>query len=730
MLKIKTYNLFLITFLLTILSNSAFSQYIQSQQTAEYLINNVLAGGEVQISNITISGDSAQIGEFGLGDSVGLSINRGIVMTTGNIPAQLVDNGFTGSINSPAAQGTLSTSFSNAVDGGDDIDLNTIIGSFGVEPPETFNKAVIEFDFIPNGNSLKFNYVFGSEEYENFVCSEYFDCFGFFISGPGINGPYTDNAQNIAIVPGTNLPVSMNTINNGFSSDPFFTSCPPGGLDNQAFFVDSSGSQNFGVYSFTTILTAEASVTCGETYHIKLVIANGSDTSLDSWVWLEAESFNSSIIPDFNTGNLLVDSSAVEGCTEGTLIFENNICGIAYAVPVTYSGTATPGVDYIALPDTIFFAAGQPEISVPFVPVLDNLTEPVETVIITFTYISESNDTFIIERTIKIRDQYELTIVTPDLTFSCPQNNLTIQAQVSGGYPPYSYLWEDDNQITPTINVPVGQTTTFVLQISDVLDCTFAQYTDSVVVTINYDSLTTARIDTLVCPETTLKLVPNASSGALPYTYEWPDQGIVNDTLEVTPTDTTIYVYSITDACNVTLEDTIEVFVPETDILSINVNDTTICKNGVATLYGIASGGTAPYTYVWTGPPVLTVVNDSVSTVNPPTSSKYLINLKDNCNNNVSDTLRVTVQNCELNPGNAFSPNGDGLNDFFKVEFIEFYPNNTLFIFNRWGNKVYEKAPYNNEWNGDDLPSGTYFYAIDPGDGSEVLKGFLTIFQK
>jgi gliding motility-associated-like protein len=83
-----------------------------------------------------------------------------------------------------------------------------------------------------------------------------------------------------------------------------------------------------------------------------------------------------------------------------------------------------------------------------------------------------------------------------------------------------------------------------------------------------------------------------------------------------------------------------------------------------------------------------------------------------------------------LNPGNAFSPNGDGLNDFFEVDFIEFYPNNVVFIFNRWGKKVYEKSAYNNEWDGGGLPSGTYFYTIDPGDGTEMLKGFLTLFQK
>ena len=716
-----------LTFLLLSFSQYSFSQYVQTQQTAQDLINNVLAGGGVQISNITIDGDPAQIGEFNFGTSVNLSINRGVVMTTGSLPTQLIDDGFSGTINSPAAQGTLTTSFGNNVDAGDDVDLNTIIGSFGTAAPNTNNKSVIEFDFIPSGDSLRFNYIFGSEEYDGFVCSQFFDCFGFFISGPGITGPYTGNAKNIAIVPGTNLPVSMNTINNGVSDGG--TLCPPGGLNNQTFFVDNSMSANFGVYGFTTMLTAETSVQCGETYHIKLVIANGVDNGYDSWVWLEAESFNSSI-PNFTTGNLLPDSSAVEGCTQGTLTFFRSISDQALAVPVVYQGTATSGVDYIELPDTIFFDAGQESVDIPFTPLQDNIAEPIETVVIIFTFFNECGDTIVIDQTIKIRDEYQLDIVTPDLVFTCPQNNLTIQAEVTGGFPPYTYLWENNNQITPTINVPVAQTTTFVVQISDVLDCSFAQYTDSVVVTILYDSLTTTTKDTLICPETTIELIATAENGALPYTYNWPSQGIANDTLIVTPADSSTYIFTITDACNNTIEDSIIVFVPETDSLIISVNDTTICKNGEATLNGLASGGTAPYTYVWTGPTLLTIVNDSTSSAKPLSTTTYFVNLKDKCNNIVTDSLIVTVQNCELNPGNAFSPNGDGLNDFFKVDFIEFYPNNVVFIFNRWGKKVYEKSAYNNEWNGDGLPSGTYFYVIDPGDGSKTLKGFLTLFQQ
>ncbi|MBN2890538.1 MAG: tandem-95 repeat protein, partial [Bacteroidales bacterium] len=83
----------------------------------------------------------------------------------------------------------------------------------------------------------------------------------------------------------------------------------------------------------------------------------------------------------------------------------------------------------------------------------------------------------------------------------------------------------------------------------------------------------------------------------------------------------------------------------------------------------------------------------------------------------------------------GFSPNGDGINEFFEIEGLENYPNNTIVIINRWGNKLYEAAPYNNDWDGtnlfgvsvgdNNLPEATYFYILDLGDGSAPIKGYI-----
>uniref|UniRef100_UPI0026140F20 T9SS type B sorting domain-containing protein n=3 Tax=uncultured Psychroserpens sp. TaxID=255436 RepID=UPI0026140F20 len=104
--------------------------------------------------------------------------------------------------------------------------------------------------------------------------------------------------------------------------------------------------------------------------------------------------------------------------------------------------------------------------------------------------------------------------------------------------------------------------------------------------------------------------------------------------------------------------------------------------------------------------------------------------------NNNSDS--VGVEPICLTIYNEFSPNGDGVNEFFVIDCIETFPNNTLEIYNRWGNIVYETKGYRNDWNGtsngravlsqgDQLPVGTYYYVIDLGNGSEPRVGWLYI---
>ena len=106
---------------------------------------------------------------------------------------------------------------------------------------------------------------------------------------------------------------------------------------------------------------------------------------------------------------------------------------------------------------------------------------------------------------------------------------------------------------------------------------------------------------------------------------------------------------------------------------------------------------------------------------------------------NGSDPLNVCSPNpCEINVPQAFTPDGDGINDFFVIAGIESIPDNVITIFNRWGNIVFTTEKYDNNWagttnvdlkiGGEDLPTGTYFYILETGtEEYGVIKGYVYI---
>jgi len=113
----------------------------------------------------------------------------------------------------------------------------------------------------------------------------------------------------------------------------------------------------------------------------------------------------------------------------------------------------------------------------------------------------------------------------------------------------------------------------------------------------------------------------------------------------------------------------------------------------------------------------------------------YSLIVSNNGCTSATSTIIVTVTNCvivDFFVPEGFSPNGDGINDVFFIRGIDAYPANNFTIFNRWGDKVFEASPYQNTWSGkaqkgitvggDELPVGIYFYVLDLGDNSKILK--------
>ena len=143
-----------------------------------------------------------------------------------------------------------------------------------------YDGCVLEFDFVAVGDSISFNYVFGSDEYLTYVNTQYNDIFAFFLSGPGIAGPYAspasfpDGAINIAQVPGSTHPCPSHELVNN--------------VTNTEYYIDNPLQEVICINGYTTRFKAEAAVQCGETQYIKLAIADESDDYLESIVVLEA----------------------------------------------------------------------------------------------------------------------------------------------------------------------------------------------------------------------------------------------------------------------------------------------------------------------------------------------------------------------------------------------------------------------------------------------------------
>ena len=278
-----------------------------------FLIDNLLLGGGVTAANHSFQGASSQIGFFNA-INTSLGIDSGIVMSTGDIYSldPFFIPPFPGPIFPPVTDPDL-LNVAQSVPG--------LIGqTFTVSSVNDI--AILEFDFIPTSDTLQFRYAFGSEEYFAFENSAYNDVFGFFLSGPGITGAFASPAAfpngsvNLAVVPNTAppLPITISSICN----DPFAFPFPA--VMNPQYFVDNQlGLDTIATADgYTTVLTAFSPVQCGETYHIRLAIADGSDGSLDSYVWLEAGSFFSptlSVVDDLGIDSVIMLIECIEEIT-------------------------------------------------------------------------------------------------------------------------------------------------------------------------------------------------------------------------------------------------------------------------------------------------------------------------------------------------------------------------------------------------------------------------------
>lgn len=233
--------------------------------SADSLVRNVLLSGGVSVSHVMFNGysDDLQcdnIGTFRTGSTpTNIGIERGLIIGTGNVSVAVGPN--------DDDMAHIETNCS----GNSDASLN------GLATNVTYDAAVLEFDFVPWDSVVSFNYVFGSEEYPEFVFMDYNDVFGFFVTGANpMGGNY--NNTNMALIPSTLEVVSIDNVND---------------QHNAEYYISNSGGTTIQYDGFTTIMNVNFRVVPMTQYHIKMAICNVGDDLVDSGVFLQANSFES-----------------------------------------------------------------------------------------------------------------------------------------------------------------------------------------------------------------------------------------------------------------------------------------------------------------------------------------------------------------------------------------------------------------------------------------------------
>lgn len=598
--------------LLLISSTISFAQLTTNTGiNPQALVQNTLIGPGVTVSNITYNGSPSSIGSFS-GTGTNLGIANGIIITTGTV----IDNG-----NGP--HGPNNQAGAGQTNGGAGSTLlSGIIGG-----GQTYDAAILEFDFIPYSDTVRFKYVFGSDEYPEFAPpnnSGYNDVFGFFIAGPGITG-----LQNIARLPNNGSIVSINNVN-AITNPTFFnfngdgTTSP---YNSSPFYIQYDG--------FTDVLEAVSSVQCGETYHLILALADVGDGQWDSGIFLEANSLTSKtpVDLDYTISQSLFSNPdwIAEGCVNATVTLSRQTnLSTPLTIPIQITGTATNGLDFSGVPASILFAPGQSSVSFTLTALYDNLTEGLETISLVFPLVDPCGNVTPLILDLFIQDIPPLTAQINATTINCPGENVVLSTSISGGLAPFSYLWNTGQQ-TATINFTPSVSASYSVEVSGT--CSNQPSSANIMVTVPVFQPLTISVNndiTEVCPyiPVLLDITPTGGSGI--YSFEWLEnttQISSLDTVTVSTSVSTNFVATVTDNCGSVASETVFYTITSPPLIVTTSPAIEICPGDSAFVTAIASGGYGSYYYVWPHN------NTTVSSlwVYPSATTNYVVNVSDEC---------------------------------------------------------------------------------------------------
>ncbi len=714
----------IITLILIIFSFSLFGQMTISTGvlTPDQYVNNLVGPGVI-VSNVTYTGTTQQIGSFGGTSDIGFG--NGVVISSG-ATTELVGGPGTTSAGTVSVSGISNTDLLSVA--------NVAAAAVGIGTiSSTTDAAILEFDFVPVSNLVSFNFVFASEEYLTYVNTSFNDVFGFFVAGPGITGPYSspagfpDGSMNLALVPGTSIPITISTIHPGLNSE---------------YYIDNTGSTH-AMNGFTTPIPVTFAVICGETYHFKFAVADCADNYLSTAVFLEDDSFTS---PPVNVSLQTANGSDTipEACVGADFLFIRSACTSIDELIVNYSvsGTATDDVDFVLQDSPVILAPGQDTAYINILPIIDALAEGVESIIITVTYLDAAGDPQVIEGTVYIADIQPLVVNAPDIYLKCYQDSIELIVTASGASGAYSYEWEASGATTNNdyVSIDVNGSYDFIVTVTD--SCL-----GSVIDTVTVIMDQTLEIDTMYMTPASCEpdgwvsvgIIGDSITPAQGLSYFWEDSfgnpgpaanqwsGISSGWYFITVEDA---VCSTNDSVFVNmLNPPIAQFtasaVAGCDPLTVTFTNTSQNTTDYAWDFGNGNilnvSSTAPQTQVYTSSTIVTLIA-SEGNCSDETSISITISIcgcMDPLATNYNSAANFDDGTCvyplpTVEAPNVFTPGGDDVNELFYLKTT----NSTsieLTILNRWGNTLYESVGINPAWNGKnktgiEIEEGVYFY--------------------
>ncbi len=580
--------------------------------TATQMAQKLTAPGNT-ISNATLTGCTGsyayQKGSF-VETNTALPIDSGIVLTTGSAATGILNQ-----IYSSFANTDLPTP--------GDAQLNGIAGG------PTYDACVLQFDVYTVFDSLKFFYSFASEEWPEWACTGYNDAFAFFISGPGIPGQV-----NLAVIPGTSTPITINSMHFAYGACPAL---------NTQYMINNMIGSNKPVYDqFTTRLKAARNVTPCNTYHIKLAIADGLDGTYDSGVFLETGSFETYGVSSSSSMMIGTDPIAVEGCQDATFTFTRSTNAGTTTLSYTIGGSALNTADYATLSGSVTFAPGVSSIDVTVDAVADGIAEGMEDVKVYLipTCSGVAYDSAIVD----IYDNIDADIapVAP----SCPGMGAQLNGSSLNTDNTATYSWAPAGSLSnPNIANPFATpavTTTYTMTVTQG-PCTD---TATVVVAISAAPTADAGTDVTICQGSSTQLngVSNGDIITWSPSTGLSDPNILNPI--ATPGTTTTYTLTAimtSTGCS------------ETDVVTVTVQplltpfagfDLNLCLNDTIQLNGTVPAGYT--TYSWSPATGLSDPNILNPLAYPVITTTYVLTASDGiCT--TTDQLTITINQPQQN---------------------------------------------------------------------------------